>query len=79
VYIILPIALVFFFLTWLVLRRYTKIWINRYISFFESIIAGIAAWLHIFSIIAWFGGIVLTVLEFLSTHETEDIWAILFL
>ena len=62
---------------WILLRRFTLIWINRPPTIIESTIAGIAAWLFIFSIVVWFGGIVLTLLEFLSSHSTPDIWAII--
>jgi hypothetical protein len=60
------------------LRRFTLIWIDRQISFVESAIAGIAAWLFLFSFVLWFGGMVLTILEFLSSHAALDIWAIIF-
>ena len=78
VYVILIIALAVLILTWFLLRRFTLIWIDRPISFGESIIAGIAAWLFLFSILLWFGGMVFTLLEFLSTHNTTDVWAIIF-
>jgi hypothetical protein len=78
VYVILPIALAVNILTWLQLRRFTLIWIDRPISLTESTIAGIAAWLFIFSTVAWFGGIVLTSLDFLSSHAAIDIWVIIF-
>jgi hypothetical protein len=78
VYLILPIALTVLILTWLLLRRFTLIWIDRPISFVESTIAGIAAWLFLFSILFWLGGMILTLLEFLSSHHARDIWAIIF-
>lgn len=77
-YFILPIALAFFLLAWFLLRKYTQVWINRPINVFESIVAGIAAWVFIVSILLWFAGIVLTTIDFLSSHDTEDIWALLF-
>ena len=64
--------------TWLLLRRYTIIWIDRPTTLNESIIAGIAAWLFIVSIVMWFGGMVLIVLDLLSSHDTRDIWLIIF-
>ncbi len=78
VYVILVIALAGFILTWLLLRRFTLIWIDRPISFVESIIAGIASWLFLFSILLWFLGMILTLFEFLSTRNTTDVWAIIF-
>ena len=77
-YVILPIALAVMILTWILLRRFTKIWIERQISFVESTVAGIAAWLFLFSFVMWFGGMVLTILEFLSSHDSADIWSIIF-
>jgi hypothetical protein len=78
VYVILPIALAVLIVTWLLLRRFTHIWIDRPTSFLESIIAGISAWLFLFSILLWLSGMILTVLEFLSSHDSTDIWAIIF-
>jgi hypothetical protein len=78
VYVILLIALAVLIFTWLLLRRYTTIWIDRPTTHIESIIAGISAWLFIASIIMWFSGMVLTVLDLLSTHNTLDIWVIIF-
>jgi hypothetical protein len=78
VYVILIIALAVLILTWLLLRRFTLIWINRPITFIESIIAGIAAWTFIFSIIMWFAGMVLTIIDFSSTNDILDIWMIVF-
>ncbi|MGD1043836.1 MAG: hypothetical protein ABR936_00760 [Bacteroidota bacterium] len=77
-YVILPIALAVLILTWLLLRRFTFVWIDRPISVIESTIAGIAAWLFLFSILFWFGGMMLTLLEFLSSHNTTDIWVLIF-
>jgi hypothetical protein len=47
-------------------------------SFKESIIAGIDAWIFLFAIVAWLGGWVLTLLDFFSSHDTLDVWAIIF-
>jgi len=78
VYVILLIALTLVILTWLLLRRYTLIWIQRPTTFVESIVAGVAAWLFLFSILTWFGGMVLTVFDFLSSRDYFDIWTIIF-
>jgi hypothetical protein len=77
-YAVLPIALAVLLVSWFFLRRFTKIWINRPIRITESIFAGITAWLFLLALLTWFGGIVLTLLDFLSKRETIDIWALLF-
>ena len=77
VFVILPIALAVLILTWYLLRRFTRIWIKRPTTFAESSIAGIAAWLFILSTLMWFAGMVLTTFEFLSSHASVDIWAII--
>ncbi|RPI05189.1 MAG: hypothetical protein EHM64_07455, partial [Ignavibacteriae bacterium] len=58
VYVILPIALAVLILSWLLLRRFTVVWIARPATMGESLIAGLAAWIFILSIAGWFGGIV---------------------
>ena len=73
VYLILPIALTVLILTWLQLRRFTRIWIDRPISFTESTVAGFFAWVFILSIVMWLGGIVLTLLDFMSSHRIIEI------
>jgi hypothetical protein len=73
VYLILPITLTVLAFTWLLLRKFTLIWIDRPITFAESIIAGIAAWVFLFSIIAWFAGMVVTTFHFISSHDIKDI------
>ena len=78
VYVILLIALAVFILTWLLLRKFTLIWIDRPPTIIESIISGISAWLFLISIVAWFGGIVLMIFDFFSSHDTLDIWMIIF-
>jgi hypothetical protein len=60
------------------LRKFTLIWIDRPPSLTESILAGISAWLFLLSIIVWFGGIVLLVLDFFSSHDTFEIWMVVF-
>ena len=77
-YLILPIALAVIILTWTLLRRFTLIWINRPPSYLESIYAGIAAWVFLFSIVIWFGGMLLTLFDYFSSHAAIDIWSILF-
>ncbi|MCX6122838.1 MAG: hypothetical protein NTX44_14600 [Ignavibacteriales bacterium] len=78
VYLILPIALTVLILTWILLRKFTLIWIDRPPSLTESILAGFSAWLFLLSIITWFGGIVFLVLDFLSSHDTLEIWTVVF-
>jgi hypothetical protein len=77
VYVILPIALAVVLLTWLLLRRFTLIWLERPITVAESVYAGIAAWLFLLSTFLWFVGLILTSLDFLVTHVTVDIWAVI--
>jgi hypothetical protein len=76
-YIVLSIAFVCLAVSWPLLRRYTRIWIKRPITASESIIAGFIAWLFLFSLLAWFGGIVLVIVHTLSFYKFFDI-AILF-
>jgi hypothetical protein len=76
VYVILPIALTFLVFTWHLLRRFTLIWIDRPTTVAESTIAGIAAWLFLLSTLGWLSGMVLTTLDFLSSHAPRDIWAV---
>jgi hypothetical protein len=77
-YVIFPIVLAVFVLTWIQLRRFTVIWIDRPPSIPESIISGICAWLFLLSIVAWFGGIVFLLIQFLGAHNTKDIWVLIF-
>jgi hypothetical protein len=77
VYLILPIALTVLIMTWLLLRRFTLIWIERPISIGESTLAGIAAWIFLFSFITWFIGMVLTTVEYISLHAAQDIWMVI--
>jgi hypothetical protein len=72
-YIIFPIALFGLLLTGTLLRRFTRIWIQRPITASESIVAGTIAWLFLFSILAWFGGIVLLCFDTLSSYKILDI------
>ena len=71
-YVIFPIALVGFLLTWPLLRRFTRIWRQRPITASESIVAGTIAWLFLFSLLAWFGGIGLTLVDYIFTHKIID-------
>jgi hypothetical protein len=77
-YVIFPIALVGFLLTWPLLRRFTRMWIQRPITVFESMVAGTIAWLFLLSLMAWFGGIGLTFVNYIFTHKTIDIGIFLF-
>lgn len=72
-YVIFPIALVGFLLTWPLLRRFTRIWIQRPITTSESMLAGTIAWLFLLSLLAWFGGIGLTIVDYIFTHKIIDI------
>jgi hypothetical protein len=49
---------------------------QRPITIHESMVAGIAAWTSLFSVMIWFAGIVLTCIDFLSTHNNTDIWVL---
>jgi hypothetical protein len=77
-YVIFPIALVGFLLTWPLLRRFTRIWVQRPITAPESMFAGTIAWLFLFSLLAWLGGIVLTFISYISTHEIIDVGVVVF-
>jgi hypothetical protein len=77
-YVIFPIALVGFLLTWPLLRRFTRIWIQRPITASESMVAGTIAWLFLLSLLAWFGGIGLTLVHYIFTHKIIDIGIFLF-
>lgn len=77
VYVILPIALVGFLLTWPLLRRFTRIWVRRSITTSESLAAGTIAWLFLLSLVAWFGGIVLTLVNYILNHNIIDIGILL--
>jgi hypothetical protein len=77
-YVIFPIALVGFLLTWPLLRRFTRIWIQRPITASESMVAGTIAWLFLLSLLAWFGGIGLTFVNYIITHKIIDIGILLF-
>ena len=72
-YLILPITLTVLAFTWLLLRKFTLIWVDRPITYAESIIAGIVAWVFLFSIVAWLAGMVLTMLHYISSHDIKDI------
>jgi hypothetical protein len=65
-YVIFPIALVGFLLTWPLLRRFTRIWRQRPIT-----------WLFLFSLLAWFGGIGLTLVDYIFTHKIIDMGILL--
>lgn len=77
-YIVLPITLVVLIPAWLLLRRFTRIWVNRPITILESVFSGFTAWLFLLSLLMWFVGIALTLVEFLSAHQIYDIWALIF-
>jgi hypothetical protein len=77
-YVILPITLAFIIVTWFLLRHYTRIWIDRPISISESVVAGITSWTFLLSIVAWFAGMILALMNFISYHEFDNIWALLF-
>jgi hypothetical protein len=76
-YIIFLIALVGLVVSWLPLRRLTRIWIQRPITASESIVAGTSAWLFLFSLLAWFGGIGLTFVNCIFTYKIIDIGILL--
>ena len=77
-YIFLSIDFIFIILTWFMLRKFTKNWIDRPLSFIESILAGIIAWVFLVSLLLWFVGIVFTLHEFTSTYDASDIWTLIF-
>jgi hypothetical protein len=77
-YVLFPIALVGFLLTWPLLRRFTRIWVHRPITAAESILAGTIAWLFLFSLLVWFSGITLTIVKFFLAYKILDIGVILF-
>lgn len=77
-YVLFPIVLVVFVLTWIQLRRFTTIWIDRPPSIPESIVSGICAWLFLLSAVVWFGGIVYLFVQFVRVHNTTDLWVLIF-
>jgi hypothetical protein len=72
-YVIFPIAFVGFLLTWPLLRRFTRIWMQRPITVPESMFAGTIAWLFLLSLLAWFCGIGLTIVDYVFTNKIIDI------
>jgi|WetSurMetagenome_2_1015567.scaffolds.fasta_scaffold19544_2 hypothetical protein len=72
------IAIVGFLLTWPILRRFTHIWIQRPITASESMIAGTIAWIFLISILFWFCGIGLLLINCLSTYKIFQIGIFLF-
>jgi len=76
-YVIFPIAIVGFLLTWPLLRRFTRIWMQRSITVSESMVAGAIAWLFLLSLLAWFGGIGLAFVNYIFTHKIIDIGILL--
>ena len=76
-YLILPITFTVLAFTWLLLRKFTHIWVDRPITFVESFIAGFAAWVFLFSIPLWLGGMVLTLRDFISSHRNIEIWEVI--
>ena len=77
-YIILPISAVVLIVSWLQLRRISKIWMQRPVSTDESITAGIAAWFFLFSILTWFFGIYLLFIQVLNEKDITDIFILTF-
>ncbi len=77
-YIILPIIIVVLVVSWLQLRRLSRIWAQRPVNAYESIIAGIAAWLFLFSILAWLCGIILLCIQVFSSYDITDIMVLIF-
>ena len=78
VYVFLPIVLFVFLLTWFLIRRFARKWIKRPPTIFESVLNGIIAWIFVVSLVFWFAGIIYILIDFLTTHEINDIWALIF-
>lgn len=62
----------------MILRHYANIWVRRPIDAFESLVGGVASWLHVCAHIAWYAGMVLVAWEFFMTHDVTNIWILLF-
>jgi hypothetical protein len=78
-YIFIPTVLAVMLVSWFLLRRLTKRWIEKPPSAGEAMFNGVIAWIFIVSILSWFAGILLLLFDFLSTHETTDILVLVFL
>ncbi len=76
-YVFFLIAFVGFLLTWPVLRRFTRIWVQRPITASESMVAGTIAWLFLFSLLLWFGGISLLFINCIYSYKILDIGILL--
>ncbi len=76
--VVLPIAIIGLVVSWMLLRRLTRIWIRRPLTVSESIIAGVMAWLFLLSILAWLGGIGLACIDSFYSRKLTDIGILLF-
>jgi len=77
-YIFLPTVLAVMLVSWLLLRRLARTWIERPPSAGEAFVNGAIAWIFIVSLLSWFAGILLLLSDFLSNHETTDILILIF-
>ncbi len=76
-FIELFIVLILIFGLWAGLRYFTKVWIRRPLSAFESIISGIFAWLFVISLVLWGILLVLLFLRLIKVYNVEDLWSFL--
>jgi hypothetical protein len=76
-YILLSALAICIMPVWLLLRRYTTIWTRRPTTLIESFFCGIASWLLICEVILWFVGLILTTLDFFTSHDVNDIWTLI--
>ncbi len=77
-YIFLPTVLAVMLVSWFLLRRLAKTWVERPPSAGEAVFNGVIAWTLIVSILSWFAGILLLLVNFLSAYETTDILVLIF-
>lgn len=78
-YIFFPTVLAVMLVSWLLLRRLAKTWIERPPSAGEAVFNGVVAWILIVSLLSWFAGILLLLFDFLSTYDTNDILLLVFI
>jgi hypothetical protein len=65
--------------SWFLLRRLAKKWIERPPSAGEAVVNGVIAWVLVVSLLSWFAGIILLLIDFLSTFNTTDILVLIFI
>jgi hypothetical protein len=77
-YAILMIAIVGFLCSWFLLRRFMRIWIQRPMTHFETMVAWMASWMLLLSLVAWLGGNGLLLIRALAAYKILDISIVVF-